>query len=142
MDLILYILAMMAAILVVLVLLAFIIEDIKKVRRYHNATRVQGVICENYGSERVAYYGRHQYKNFGKYVVRFGSPFGMQTQEILLKNRNLKKGDMVEVRYVMSQEGIQLVDNISGARLLHFGIIFLIVLPICLLFIYMEGHGM
>lgn len=40
MDVILYILAMMAAILAVLVFLAFIIGDIKKAKIYRNATRV------------------------------------------------------------------------------------------------------
>lgn len=90
----------------------------------------------------MAYYGRHQYKKYGKYLVRFGSPVGMQTQEILLKNRNLRKGDLVEVRYVMSQEGVRLVDNVSGERLLQIGIIFIIVLPICLLFIFMKENGM
>ena len=142
MDLILYILSMMGAILVMLVLLAFIMTDIKNAKKYHNAIRVQGVICETYGTERVAYYGRHQYKDYGKYLVRFGSPIGMQTQEILLKNRKLRKGDLVEVRYVMSPEGVQLVNNVSGERLLLMGIIFIIVLPICLFYIYMKEHGM
>lgn len=132
MELISSSLAIIALILVILVLLGFILGDLSNAKQYHNATRVQGVVCENYGIEKVAYYGRHQYRKYGRYLIRFSSPAGLQTQEVLLKNRKLQRGDMVEVRYIVSQEGVQLVDNISGARLLEFAISLMIVLPICL----------
>lgn len=142
MKLIICIFAMMAAILAMLVLLAFIIGDIKNAKRYRKAMRTPGRICENYGIEKVAYYGRHQYRKYGKYLVNFETPMGMQTQEVLLKNKQLQKGDWVEVRYVIDPEGVQIVDNTSGARLLEIGIIFIIVFPLCLIYIFMKERGM
>ena len=97
--------AMLAAILVMLILLAFLMTDVENAKKYRKAMRVQGIICEKYGIEKVAYYGRNQERKYAKYLVQFATPTGMQTQEILLRNKKLQKGDMVEVRYVIEQDG-------------------------------------
>ena len=130
--------AMLCAILVMLVLLAFILTDIENAKKYRNAMRAPGIICENYGVEEVAHYGRHQYRKYGKYLVQFETPIGVQTREIILKNKKLQRGNWAEVRYVMGQEGVQVVNNISGTRLIELGITFLVVLPLCLIYIFFK----
>lgn len=105
MELILCVVAMLAAILVMLILLAFLMTDVENAKKYRKAMRAQGIICEKYGIEKVAYYGRNQERKCAKYLVQFATPTGMQTQEILLRNKKLQKGDMVEVRYVIEQDG-------------------------------------
>lgn len=142
MNFIIGIVAMFIAIIVGLVLLAFILHDIKNAKQYCNATQVEGVVCENYGVEKVSYYGRYQIRKYGRYLVRFNSSQGWQTQEVLLRKRKYQKGDVVQVRYIMTEKGVQLLDNISGTRLLELVICFILAIPLCLFCLYVEKNGM
>lgn len=140
MDILLYIFAMAAAIVVMLILLAFLIGDINKAKQYRNAARVQGVICENYGVEKVASYGRNQYRKYGKYLVQFETPEGVQTQEVLMKNKNFQRGDITEVRYIIDETGVHLVDNISNTRLRELLIVVLVAVPLCIVILYLKKN--
>ena len=69
MNIVGYILVMGFAIVVILILGLFILADIITAKEYRKATRVQGTICEMIGIEDVAFYGKHQYRQYGRYVV-------------------------------------------------------------------------
>ena len=133
MGIILGIVAIAFVLVTGLVVLAFLIGDIKKAKKYNKAARVQGVVYENCGIERVASYGRNQYRKYARYVIRYDSPMGERTQSLLLKNKDLQKGDIVEVRYIKEGNDIQLIDNISNVRLLELLISFSIVIIICIM---------
>lgn len=144
MEIVLYIIAMTFALVAIFILLVFLLGDIRNSNQYRRATRVQGYICERRGIEKVAFYGRNQYRNYGKYLVRYQSPYGMQTQELLIRNRKLKSGDIVEVRYTINENGAQLVNNVSSMRLLEIMVSLLIavlmMIWICVVVTYAE-HG-
>ena len=138
MNFIFGVIAVIFALVVVLVLLAFVIGDIKKAKKYANATKVQGIVYENCGVEKVASYGRNQYRKYGKYLIQYHSQAGVQVQPLLLRNKKLQKGDTVEVRYSKEGANIQLIDNVSTNRLLELVISFMIVMIIGILVFYFK----
>lgn len=140
MGIVLYTIAVVFAFVAIFLLFAFLFGDIRNAKQYCHAARVQGYICESRGIEKVAFYGRNQYRNYGKYLVRYQSPYGMQAQELLIRNRKLKSGDIVKVRYTIDENGAQLVNNVSSMRLLNIMVSLLIAVLICAVVIYAE-HG-
>lgn len=123
------------ALVLAFILVAFIAMDIKVAGRYAKATRVQGVIYENVGIQEVASYGRNQYRKYGIYQVKYNSIVGERIQEVLLKNTKLQPGDVVEVRYVIGENGVELIDNTAGRRLIELLISTIIVAAIIVLVI-------
>lgn len=128
-----------AVLILAFVLILFLSYDIRQAGRYRRAERCRGTVLENIGTEKIAAYGRHQYRKYGKYRVQYTVGQETYKDEILLKDRKLKPGDSVEVRYIREEGGISPVNDVSARRLKEVIITFLIVLPLCIYFIYTKG---
>lgn len=139
MEIVVYIFAMAAALILILVLGVFLSYDIRQAGRYRRAERCRGTVLENIGTEKAAAYGRHQYRTYGKYRIQYTVGQETHTDELLLRDRNLKAGDSVEIRYVTDKDGVYPVNDVSVRRLREIVITFIIVLPLCIYFIYKRG---
>ncbi|MBO5524831.1 MAG: hypothetical protein J5986_14385 [Roseburia sp.] len=136
MEIVVYIFAMIAALIAVFVLALFLSYDIKQAGRYKRAERCRGTILENAGTEETAAYGRNQYRKYGKYRIQYTVGKETYQDEILLRDRKLKPGDGVEVRYIRDENGISPVNDVSVRRLKEIIITFIIVVSLCIYFIY------
>ncbi len=142
MEIAAYLLAMVFALFAVFIVFVFISYDVKQAKRYKNADRSMGIVQEKLREEKVAAYGRNQYRKYGKYSIWFSDGKEVYTDEVLIGNRKLEVGDEIEVRYVKDEEGVHLVNDVSVRRLKEIVISFLIVLPFCVFLIYLKKNGM
>ena len=130
------------ALLMLLLLGLMIAADVKESKRYKNAFRTEGIIHEKYGTKTVDFYGRRQRRKYGHYFVRFQTPYGVYGKEVLLRNHKLQCEDKTEVRYVIEDGKIELVDDISYRKIKELTIAFLIAIPYCLALWYCKEKGM
>lgn len=135
------ILVILFVVIAFMILIACIVSDVKKSRRYKRATKTEGIICENRGVELIAFYGKSQYRKYVRYLVSFNTPRGVLSQEVLLKNRKLQNGQKTEVRYVAEHGDLQLVDDISYRKIKELIIVTIIVVPLCIVGIYLSQKG-
>lgn len=102
-------------IILAFILLFFIWSDIKNTVKYIKSNKSDGYIIEILDIEKIASYGRHQYRNFRRYKVRYNENI---ESEILLRNTKLKIGDIVRVHYIVDNNGsFKILDKISYMRL-------------------------
>lgn len=128
-------------IVVLLIGIASISADIKESKRYKNANRTEGMICENRGVEKISFYGRFQYRKYVRYLVSFNTPNGTMSQEVLLKNRKLQYGERTEVRYVVDNGEVKLIDDIAYRKIKELAITFIIAVPYALVLVYLSEKG-
>ena len=138
-DLIAYFVAMAFALLAMAFLIIYIASDVWEAKRYKRAARCQGMILENLGIEKVAFYGRHNYRKYGNYYIQFTYNGEVRNDKLLIKDRQLAPGDFVELHY---EVGVHPLNDVCLRRVRELAIGFAIVLPLCLLFIYLEKNGM
>lgn len=135
------ILVILLVVLICMILMACIVSDIRKSENYIRATKAEGMICENRGEELISFYGRHQYRKYVRYLVSFNTPRGVLSQEVLLKDRKLQNGARTQVRYIAEHGNLQLVDDISYRKIKELIIVTLIVVPLCIIGMYLSQKG-
>lgn len=100
------------------------------------------MILENLGIEKVAFYGRHNYRKYGNYYIQFTYNGEVRNDRLLIKDRKLAPGDFVEVHYDVDEVGVHPLNDVCLRRVRELIICFIIMLPVGLLFYYLEKNGM
>lgn len=142
MEIVAYIIAVIFALIVTFFLFTIISYDIKQAKRYRTADRCQGIVLEKLGTEETAAYGRNQRRKYNQYQIQFSDEKETYTDVLLMKNKELEAGDVVEVRYVTDKKGVHLINDVSLRRLKEVIISLIIVIPLCVFFIYLKENGM
>ena len=104
-----YIVLGIIILILLLVYFGFVIVYIGTSMRYREAQRVTGRIQNDLGDFKLSTgssnIGVCRYRTYHRYLVSFPVDGVEVTGEAELKNRKLKVGDKVEVRYELSKEG-------------------------------------
>lgn len=125
-------------ILAVMILIKVLIKDIKKAGKYtHAMTAIAQVISVD-GCEEMSVYGRSQHRTYYKYSVEFTIPQGTYSDTLLSRNKKLQVGDPVEVRYAIDDNGVYLLNDLAVRRLKEILVTSVIVIPLCIIILYIK----
>ena len=108
---------------------------------YLKAPKLEGKITESRGEEEVYGYGRNNRIKYGKYLVRINSMYGHEWQEVLIKNKKLKAGDRVELRYKVEAGKVVLLDDSQLRRVVELFVAFIIVIGLLAVFVVFKSLG-
>ena len=76
------------------------------------------------------------------HVVQFTYNGEVRNDRLLIKDRKLAPGDFVEVHYDVDEVGVHPLNDVCLRRVRELIICFIIMLPVGLLFYYLEKNGM
>lgn len=137
-----YFIAVLFGLLAVFVLFTFVYYDITQMKRYNRAKRCMGRVVDVLEEKKIAAYGRTQGRVYREYRVQFNCENGWITDTILVRNQKLEEGDSLEIHYEIDEEGVHLLNNVSARRLKEVAISFTIVIPLCVLAMYLQKKGL
>lgn len=109
MSLVGYIVLGIIILILLMVYLGFVIAYLGSSKRYREAQKVTALIQEDLGDFKLSTgssdIGVRRYRKFHRYLVSFRVDGEEYTEEAELKNRKLKVGEQIEVRYDISKDG-------------------------------------
>ncbi len=141
MGTIIYIIAAAFAVIAVLILGLVITADVIRTKEYLGAARAMAEVNGYAGEHRTSNYGFFQAasKYYG-YHVTFMVNSRMYTGIYLSKKKALNEGDMVEVRYITSKDGVTLVNSNFKDRFFRMLFCAAVVIPVCVIYILFFQH--
>lgn len=133
------IIAMLFAIILLIILILFVVSDIVNTIKYIVSKKCDGYIVEVLDIEKIASYGRNQYRRFRRYKIEYNG--GIES-EILMARKKLNVGDTIKVHYSENADGsYNVLDIISCLRITELVLSTIIVIILIKVVIFVEMNG-
>lgn len=133
------IIAMLFAIILVIIFILFVGSDLINTIKYIKSKKCDGYIVEVLDIEKIASYGRNQYRRFRRYKIKYNG--GIES-EILMARKKLNVGDTIKVHYSENADGsCKVLNIISCLRITELVLSAIIVIILIKVGIFMESRG-